>query len=80
MWTSRKSTSQNPLQCCFREGYSTQHALLRLVEDLKASLDEKLIAGTVMMDLSKAFDCLPHDLLIAKLHAYGFNDNALKLL
>ena len=53
---------------------------MRLVEDLKASLDEKLIAVTVMMDLSKAFDCLPHDLLIAKLHAYGFNDNALKLL
>ena len=68
------------LLCGFREGYSTQHALLRLVEDLKASLDEKLIAGTVMMDLSKAFDCLPHDLLIAKLHAYGFNDNALRLL
>ena len=55
----------SPLLCGFREGYSTQHALLRLVEDLKASLDEKLIAGTVMMDLSKAFDCLPHDLLIA---------------
>ena len=70
----------SPLLCGFREGYSTQHALLRLVEDLKASLDEKLIAGTVMMDLSKAFDCLPHDLLIAKLHAYGFSDNALKLL
>ena len=70
----------SPLLCGFREGYSTQHALLRLVEDLKAALDEKLIAGTVMMDLSKAFDCLPHDLLIAKLHAYGFSDNALKLL
>ena len=70
----------SPLLCGFREGYSTQHELLRLIEDLKASLDEKLIAGTVMMDLSKAFDCLPHDLLIAKLHAYGFGDNALKLL
>ena len=70
----------SPLLCGFREGYSTQHALLRLIEDLKASLDEKLIAGTVMIDLSKAFDCLPHDLLIAKLYAYGFGDNALKLL
>ena len=69
-----------PILCGFREGYSTQHALLRLTESLKACLDEKMVAGTVMMDLSKAFDCLPHDLLIAKLHAYGFSDNALQLL
>ena len=32
------------------------------------------------MDLSKAYDCLPHDLLVAKLHAYGFNKDSLSLL
>ena len=32
------------------------------------------------MDLSKAFDCIPHDLLIAKLHAHGFNKKALTFL
>ena len=32
------------------------------------------------MDLSKAFDTLDHDLLVAKLHAYGFSNNALRLI
>ena len=69
-----------PLLCGFREGYSTQHALLRLIEDLKKNLDNKKSAGTVLMDLSKAFDCLPHKLLLAKLKTYGFSDNSVKFM
>ena len=66
--------------CGFRKGYSAQHALVRLLEKFKISLDEGGKAGAVLMDLSKAFDCISHDLLIAKLHAYGFSDEALKLI
>ena len=53
--------------CGFREGYSSQHALIRLIENWRKCLDASGIVGTILMDLSKAYDCLPHDLLIANL-------------
>ena len=53
----------------YRKSYSSNHVLLRLIESWKKSLDNKNFVGTVLMDLSKAFDCIPHDLLVAKLHA-----------
>ena len=68
------------LLCGFRKGYSTQHALLRLIEGLKKCLDKKDVAGTVLKDLTKAFDCLPHILLLAKLKSYGFSDNAMEFM
>ena len=46
----------------------------------KAKLDNDNIVGVILMDLSKAFDCIPHDLLVAKLHAYGLDENALVLI
>ena len=68
------------LLCGFREKYSTQHALIRLIESCRNCLDNKGVMGMILMDLSKANDCLPHDLLIAKLAAYGFGNNSLHLI
>ena len=59
---------------------NTQQALLALIENWKKALDNKGFAGAVLMDLSKAFDTINHDLLVAKLHAYGFSNDSLKLL
>ena len=59
--------------CGFRKSYSTQIALTKLIQNWQKSLDEKKIVGTVLIDLSKAYDCIQHDLLLAKLEAYGFS-------
>ena len=68
------------LLCGFRKRHSTQHALFRLLKSWQNSLDKDDIVGTILMDLSKAYDCLPHDLLIAKLAAYGADFKSLSLL
>ena len=64
----------------FRKGYSPQLSLIIMLEEIRKSLDEKNSSGMLLTDLSKAFDCLVHDLMIAKLHAYGFDYNALCLI
>ena len=61
----------------YRQQYNTQHVLIRLTEEWRQNPDNDNVAGAVLMDLSKAFDCIPHDLLIAKLSAYGFHEDAL---
>ena len=68
------------LLCGFRKGYNTQHALLRFLETCNMTLDKGGIAGALLMDLSKAFDCIDHEFLIAKLHAYGFGRGALFMI
>ena len=68
------------LLCGFRKGYNAQHALMPATEKWKACLDSGGKIEAIFMDLSKGFDCIRHDLLIAKLHAYGFSREALFLV
>ena len=63
----------------YRKNVSCQNVLLGLIEQWREYLDNNKLVGAVLMDLSKAFDCLSHDLLIAKLAAYGFDRSNLKL-
>jgi hypothetical protein len=56
-----------------------QTALLRIIKDWKKALDDNKFIAAILMDLSKAFDCLPHNLLMLKLEAYGLSENSLKL-
>ena len=70
----------SPHLCGYRKGYNTEQPLLALIESWKKSLDVKGFGGAILMDLSKAFDTLNHELLISKLHPYGFDESSLKLL
>ena len=68
----------SPYLCGYRKGFNSQYALIAMIEKWKKCLDgDGGFAGAIMMDLSKAFDTINHELLIAKLEAYGFEENAL---
>ena len=70
----------NKQQRGFRKGNNTQQCLLKMLEKWKRSVDEGKVFGALLTDLSKAFDCLDHELFIAKINAYGFSLPALRLI
>jgi hypothetical protein len=70
----------NPFLCAFRCGHGCQTTLLRLLEDWREALDKNYYIASVLMDLSKAFDCLPHAILLDKLSAYEASDYSVSLL
>ena len=66
--------------CGFRKGHSTQHALFKLFQSWQKELDNGGFVSTILIDLSKAYDSIPHQLLIAKLKFYGIEKGSLRLL
>ena len=64
----------------FRKNHSTQHCLMYMLENWKNVLDKGGYVCAMFMDLSKAFDTINYDLIIAKLGAYGFSHDALQYM
>ena len=61
----------------YRKNYNTQHVMIRHLQEWGENLDKNYVVGEVLMDVFKAFDCVPHDLLLAKLSACGLDENLL---
>ena len=68
----------SPFISAYRESYNTQHVLIRLIEEWRKNLDNDYYIETVLMYLSKAFDCIPLDLVISKLGAHGFEKDIIR--
>ena len=70
----------SPFISAYRPGCNCEQVLIKFVSVWKRALDNNIYFGSIMMDLSKAFDCLPHCLIISKCYAYGFDRKSCLLL
>ncbi len=63
-----------------KNNYSCQCILLKMIEDWKSALDKQRIIGAVPIDLSKAFDTIPHSFLVENMVNYGLSNSAILML
>jgi hypothetical protein len=68
----------NHVQSGFRSHHSTITALINVTDDVKKAMDDRLSTLMVLLDFSKAFDCVHHRLLLAKLKSMGFSNSVLE--
>ena len=68
----------NSILCGFRKAHNTQHLLFKLLHSWQRELDGGGFVCTILMDLSKAYDCISQALLIAKLECYALDEISLK--
>ena len=60
-----------------RKGFNPQHCLITMIEKWRRTVDRGGQAGALLTDLSKTFEGIDHELIIAKLYAYEFDKNSL---
>ena len=73
-------TILSEFQCGFQKGFNAQDCLLATVEKWRRTLHGGGETGAVSTDLSKVFDCIDNNLLIAKLNAYGFEKQSINFI
>ena len=62
----------------FRSGARTEHAQLKFTDDILTCFDDNKVGIATFMDLSKAFDCIDHKILLTKMKRYGIHSTPLR--
>ncbi len=70
----------NEMLCAYRMKYDAEHVIIKLNNSWKFTLDKNKYAGTILMDLSNAYDCVSYGLLIANMYAHGLIVNACEFM